>query len=99
MRRGTWRQGQHCDTPFICGRRLLLAGSLKQRVQAVADYAVDYEGAAGIGNLAKEKFRSAVAIYVDGINQLKLWNYIQVPRIGYIRQRFVQLAIHIFANH
>jgi hypothetical protein len=41
---------------------------LEQRVEPVSDYAVDYEGAPSVRNLAKEKFGSAVAIDVDGVN-------------------------------
>src|SRR5579859_6453937 len=36
--------------------------ALKQRVQSVSDYAIDYEGAAGVRNLAEKQLAPSVSI-------------------------------------
>ena len=73
--------------------------ALKQGVQAVSDYAIDHEGGACLGDFAEEKLTAAVSVDVDCVDQFKPRNCVQVLGVGYIRQRFVEVAVHVLASH
>jgi hypothetical protein len=72
---------------------------LKQGVELVPNHAIDYEGTAGIGHLAEKKLGSAVSIDIDGIDEVEAGNEVEMLSVGYVGQRFVKLAVHIFANY
>jgi hypothetical protein len=72
---------------------------LKQGIELVPNHAIDDEGAAGIGDFAEKKLGATVSIDVDGIDEVEAGNDVEMLSVGYVGQRFVKLAVHIFANY
>src|SRR5262245_45999939 len=84
---------------FTIRRRSLSGGALKQRPQAVPDYAVENEGGACVRRLAKKQLAASVAVGIDRVDQFDAGQDIEMLSVGDAGECPVQFSVDIVAGH
>lgn len=82
-------QGQPCH--------LLRTHCVEHLPQSVGGGLVDHIAVSGIGGFVKEKFAAAVAVGVNGVDQVQLRSHVEVEAISHSRIQLMEVAVDVGA--